>query len=187
MDQFWTQSCYGNIPLPSAQNVSPYKLLFQKYKQISNSLVALISSSDNTCSKTLMVFWNWIVCINNSWATILVWERMKIHRQQNSLLARPHSWRKWSGDYWVMSWLCQVCSINSEQKLITYQPDVGLLHWLTHTPTWTISLAGPNQDCWLRTTKKLLNNHQTLFLVRGWNLGMVRATELIKRYCSYSY
>ena len=41
------------------------------------------------------------------------------------------------------------------------KPCIALFHWLV-----------PNHDCWLGTTRKVLNSHQTLFLVRGWGLGM---------------
>ena len=43
----------------------------------------------------------------------------------------------------------------------TWLHDVALFHWVVQY-----------QDCRLGTTKKLLNGHQTLFLVRGWGLGM---------------
>ena len=42
--------------------------------------------------------------------------------------------------------------------LCTHLDDIALFHWLVQ-----------NQDCWLSTTKKLLNSHQTLFLVREQN------------------
>jgi len=36
----------------------------------------------------------------------------------HSLVPRPHlSWRKGSSDYWGVSWLCQVSSIDFEQAL----------------------------------------------------------------------
>ena len=46
--------------------------------------------------------------------------------------------------------------------------------WLASMLAWrcAISLHVWNIDCWLGTTKKLLNGHKILFLVRGWGLGM---------------
>ena len=49
----------------------------------------------------------------------------------------------------------------SVSRLSTWLHDVALFHWVVQY-----------QDCRLGTTKKLLNGHQTLFLVRGWGLGM---------------
>ena len=44
----------------------------------------------------------------------------------------------------------------------------GTVHGVTALFRWIVQ----NQDCLLSTTKKLLNSHQTLFLVRGWGLGL---------------
>jgi len=69
----------------------------------------------------------------------------------------------------MISWLCQVSNIDSKETSITCLHDLGrayfiglharlddmaLFHWLVQ-----------NQDCWLSTTKKSLNSHQTLFTV----------------------
>ena len=49
--------------------------------------------------------------------------------------------------------------------------DVAQFQWIVQ-----------NQDCWLSTTKKLLNSHQTLFLVRGWGLGTRLCSTTLQEY-----
>jgi len=49
---------------------------------------------------------------------------------------------------------------------ITCLHDVG---WFTLTLGWC---GLQNQDCWLSITKKSLNSHQTLYIVRRWGLGL---------------
>ena len=46
-----------------------------------------------------------------------------------------------------------------------------------HAWSCTISLA--SSECWLGTTKKALNGHQILFLMRGWGLGTSPLAEAV--------
>ena len=90
------------------------------------------------------------------------------------------SWGKGSGDHWVVSWLCWVSSLDTEPNEIvlrhttmcsTRRPVCSLMPrshprlCCTTQVTWLMAF------CWLGTTKKLLDGHQTPFLVRGWDLG----------------
>ena len=73
------------------------------------------------------------------------------------------------------SWLCQESNFDFRisEKLLLY--DVALIHWLASNTCmydvapfhWFVQ----NQDCW---TKKVLNSHQTLFLMRGWGSAWVQ-------------
>jgi len=81
------------------------------------------------------------------------------------------SWGKGSGDYWAVAWLCWLSSIDFEGTLFTCLHNVRLIS-LVYAHAWILfHWIFQNQDCcWLSTTKKLLNSHQTLFLVRGRGL-----------------
>ena len=59
----------------------------------------------------------------------------------------------------------------SVNRLSTWLHDMALFHWVVQY-----------QDCGLGTTKKLLNGHQTLFLVRGWGLGVRPLASKINSY-----
>jgi len=61
----------------------------------------------------------------------------------------------WTNIDYMLAW-CKAYFIG----LCACLDDVALFHWLVQ-----------NQDCWLSTTKKSLNSHQTLFLMRGQSLG----------------
>ena len=61
--------------------------------------------------------------------------------------------------FWISEWLC-LYHVVLFHWLAQRLYDVVLLHCLVQ-----------NRNCWLGTTKKELNGHQTLFLVRGWGLG----------------
>ena len=87
--------------------------------------------------------------------------------------------RKGSGDHWVISWLCWVSSLDAEQlnELALRRPPCA------RSTDWPICSLVPRPHprfcqvtwlmafCWLGTSKKSLNGHQTLFLVRGWGQG----------------
>ena len=62
--------------------------------------------------------------------------------------------------YWFEGMLI-TCLHNVIPISLVYAHAWILFHWIVQ-----------NQVCWLSTTKKLLNSHQTLFLVRGRGLGM---------------
>ena len=82
---------------------------------------------------------------------------------------------KGSGDYWAISWLCRLSSIDfwmDVNYMLAWLKAISLAYvhaWMTwhYVFHWLVQ----NQDCWLSTTKKSLNSHQTLFLVRGRGLG----------------
>ena len=86
-----------------------------------------------------------------------------------------------SGDHWAIPWLCRFSSLDTEQP-----DEIALRHatmWSTDRPICSLvprphpCLCCATQViwlmvfCWLSTTKKLLNGHETPFLMRGWGLG----------------
>ena len=72
----------------------------------------------------------------------------------NLLVVLTQQYWFWMNVDYMLAW-CKAYFIG----LCASLDDVVLFHWIVH-----------NQDCWLSTSKKLLNSHQTLFLVRGWGL-----------------
>ena len=93
---------------------------------------------------------------------------------------------KGSGDHWVIPWLCRVSSLDTEQPnkialrhatmCSTDQPIRSLVPRPHPRLCYATQVTWPMAFCWLGTTKKSLNGHQTPFLVRGWGVG----TRLVK-------
>ena len=82
---------------------------------------------------------------------------------------------KGSGDYWVISWLCRVSSIDFDQALITCLHAIGPIS-LIYVNDWMMRhyFTGLSK---IKTAvsaqpKQLLNSHQTLLLMRAWGLSM---------------
>ena len=97
---------------------------------------------------------------------------------------------KGSGDHWAIPWLCRVSSLDTKQPnevalrhatmCSTNRPICSLVprphprFCNTTQVTWLMAF------CWLGTTKKSLNGHQTPFLVRGWGLGTRLTNDMLK-------
>ena len=87
------------------------------------------------------------------------------------------SQRKGSGDHWVISWLCRVSSLDTKQPneitlchatmYSTDRPICSLVPGPHPCLCCTIQVTGLMAFCWLSTTKKSLNGHQTPFLMRS--------------------
>ena len=98
----------------------------------------------------------------------------------HSLVPRPHPFTK-KRVWWQLSWLCRVSSFDTEQPneialchatmCSTDQPVHSLVPRLYPHLCCTTQVTWLKAFCWLNTTKKSLNGHQILFLVRGWGLG----------------
>ena len=82
---------------------------------------------------------------------------------------------KGSGDYWVISWLCRVSSIDFEWTLMTWSHAIGPIS-LIYVNDWMMwhyfTVLSKIKTAVSAQPKKLLNSHQTLFLMRGWGLSM---------------
>ena len=100
------------------------------------------------------------------WVPVCACATLGIVSWPNPTLSRE----KKSGDCWAISWLWRVSCIDFERTLIAWLHDIC-----------PISLACPNQDCWLSTSEKLLNTNQTLFLVWEWGLDMEWERKIEKR------
>ena len=82
------------------------------------------------------------------------------------LVSYPDPTFSWEKGYWALSWLYRVSNIYSElakdivQQVLTLANEIALHH----------NHLCKIYDCWLGTTKEVLNRHQIFFLVRGWGL-----------------
>ena len=76
---------------------------------------------------------------------------------------------KGSGDYWAISWMCWVSSIDFERPLIASFHDVGPISLVNaHTwMTWQYFIGLSKSRLSTRHKQESLNGHQTLFLVKG--------------------
>ena len=105
------------------------------------------------------------------WVNVSAWHHVSRESPfrshwQSSLMPRPCPLTNKRGlvANWVIFGLCWVSNIDFEQTLVTSLHVIVLFHWFTCTFGWrdTISLACPNQNCWVQPRNHSIVSHQTL-------------------------
>ena len=79
---------------------------------------------------------------------------------------------KGSGDYWVISWLCQVSSIDFDWTLITCLHAIGPISLIDMNDWMMWHYFTGLSKIKTAVSAQALSSHQTLFLMRGWDLSV---------------
>jgi len=80
---------------------------------------------------------------------------------------------KRSGDYWAISWLCWVNSLDfgQDNEIVPCHPSMLISQWNSLTSCKHVIDVRSKIDTAESAQPRNRSSHQTLFLTRGWGLG----------------